>query len=82
MAQNTSFARHEFTEVTPVAVVVDGVSKSWDQNVVQVMAAPGCVHVAVAGHGVVTASALRLSRDQARRLAAEIAQLLSTESDP
>jgi len=43
------------------------------------MAAPGRVHVEVAGHGVVTAPAFRLSCNQARRLAAEITHLLDDE---
>jgi hypothetical protein len=34
---------------------------------VQIMAAPGCVHVDMAGRGMVTAPAFRLSRDQALR---------------
>jgi hypothetical protein len=48
-------------------VVVDRVSEKWNQNVLQIMAAPGRVHVEVAGHGVVTEPAFRLSRNQARR---------------
>ena len=48
-------------------------------NVLQVMAAPGCVHVDMVGRGMVTATAFRLSRDQALRLAVEITQLLGSE---
>ena len=54
-------------------------SEKWNQNVLQIMAAPGRVHVEVAGHGVVTAPAFRLSCNQARRLAAEITHLLDSE---
>jgi hypothetical protein len=57
----------EFSETAPLAVVVDRVSEKWNQNVLQIMAAPGRVHVEVAGHGVVTEPAFRLSRNQARR---------------
>ena len=77
MASKSPLARQEFTETAPVAVVVDGVPGKWGQNVLQIVAAPGCVHVEIAGRGVVTAAAFRLSRDQARRLATEITQLLS-----
>jgi len=72
---------HKFTETAPLAVVVDGVSEEWDQNVLQVMAAPGYVHVDMAGRGMVTATAFRLSRDQALRLAVEIRQLLGSKPD-
>ena len=70
MAPENRPARHEFTEPSPVAIVVDGVPDRWDQNIVQIMAAPGNV-LELAGHGVVTAAALRLSCYQARRLVAE-----------
>ena len=79
MAAKNSSGRHEFSETAPIAVVVEGVSEEWDQNVVQVMAAPGCVHVDMVGRGMVTATAFRLSRDQALRLAVEITQLLGSE---
>ena len=79
MASKSSPGRHEFTEAALVAVVVDGVPEEWEQNVVQVMAAQGRVHVDIAGRGTVTAAAFRLSRDQARRLAVEITELLGSE---
>jgi hypothetical protein len=79
MVSKDSHGSHEFAETAPLAVVVDGASEEWDQNVVQVMAAPGCVHVDMVGRGMVTATAFRLSRDQALRLAVEITQLLGSE---
>jgi len=79
VALDDSVVRREFNETAPLAVVVDGVSEKWNRNVLQIMAAPGRVHVEVAGHGVVTAPAFRLSRNQARRLAAEITHLLDAE---
>jgi hypothetical protein len=82
MAAKNSSGRHEFSETAPIAVVVEGVSEEWDQNVLQVMATPGRVHVDIAGRGTVTATAFRLSRDQARRLAVEITQILGSESGP
>jgi hypothetical protein len=78
MAPQNSRGSHEFTETAPLAVVVDGASEDWDQNMLQVMAAPGRVHVDMAGYGMITATAFRLSRDQALRLAVEIAQLLGS----
>jgi hypothetical protein len=79
MASKSSQGSHEFTETAPLAVVVDGALEEWDQNVLQIMAAPGRVHVDMAGCGMVTATAFRLSRDQALRLAVEITQLLGSE---
>ena len=53
MAPRSSHGSHEFAETAPLAVVVDGASEEWDQNVLQIMAAPGCMHVDMAGRETV-----------------------------
>jgi hypothetical protein len=66
---------------TPLAIVLEGVSAQWQINVIQVLAAPASTPVAVEGHGTVNATGFSLSRDQARRLAAQILELLGREPE-
>ncbi|HEY7338350.1 MAG TPA: hypothetical protein VH639_25920 [Bryobacteraceae bacterium] len=66
---------------TPLAIVVEGVSAQWQINVIQVLAAPASTPVAVEGYGIVNAAGFSLSPDQARRLAAQILELLGREPE-
>ena len=71
--------RAQFAAKTPLAIVLEGVSARWQMNVIQVLATPASTKVAVEGYGTIDAAGFSLSPDQARRLAAQITELLGPE---
>jgi hypothetical protein len=84
LRQNNSQCASDFkddavTEATPVALVLDGVSAKWQRNVLQVLATPTSIRVAVDGHGHVDPIAFRVTPTQARHLAKQITELLGLE---
>jgi len=64
---------------TPIAVVLEGVSEKWQMNVLQVLATPTSVRVAMEGHGTVYPIGFLISQDQARQLATQIIEILGRE---
>jgi hypothetical protein len=62
-----------------LALVLEGVSTKWQANVLQLLATPTSVNVAIDGHGVINPTAFVLSKEQARQLAAQIIELLGPE---
>lgn len=63
----------------PLALVLEGVSARWQNNVLQVLASPTSVDVTVDGCGTINTVAYVLSPDQARHLATQIAELIGSE---
>lgn len=63
----------------PLAVVLDGVSDRWGMNVLQVLGQQTSAWVNLDGYGVVKTAAVRLSKEQARHLAAQIIELVGSE---
>ena len=59
-----------------LAVVLQGVSKKWQKNVLQVRGCPTRVEVTLDGYGTVDAPAISLTPDQARHLALRILEIL------
>jgi len=65
----------------PLAIVLEGVSETWQMNVVQALGSPAIATVEVDGYGTIAATAFRLSPEQARHLATQITELLGPESE-
>ncbi len=68
----------ELVATTPFAIVLEGITARWQINVIQLPGALTRTKVALDGYGEIDSTALVLSKDQARRLAAEINELLQS----
>jgi len=73
-----SATERELVATTPFAIVLEGITTRWQANVIQLPGALTRTKVALDGYGEIDATALVLSKDQARRLAAEINELLQS----
>ncbi|MBV8847498.1 MAG: hypothetical protein JO307_32205 [Bryobacterales bacterium] len=63
-----------------IAIVLDGVPERWQMNVLQIRGHRTVAEVSIEGHGTIEAPAIRLTPNQARHLAAQITELLGSES--
>lgn len=73
-----SATERELVATTPFAIVLEGITARWQINVIQLPGALTRTKVALDGYGEVDATALVLSQDAARCLAAEIIELLQS----
>jgi len=64
---------------TALAIVLEGAPERWQTNVLQIRGSPVRVNVELDGHGTIDAPAISLSPQQARRLAAQITEILGPE---
>jgi hypothetical protein len=67
-------------ESSRLAFMLEGVPAQWQMNVLQVLAKPAPLQVALEGQGDVDVIGYQITRDQARHLATQIAELLGTEA--
>ena len=75
-----SATKRELVATTPFAIVLEGITTRWQTNVIQLPGALTRTRVALDGCGEIDATALVLGKDQARRLAAEINELLQSRA--
>ncbi len=64
---------------TALAIVLKGVSETWQVNVLQIRGYPTRVSVTLDGYGTVDAPAIALSPGQARHLASQITEIPAPE---
>jgi len=76
--QASAAKREELVATTPFAIVLEGITARWQINVIQLQGALTRTQVALDGYGEIDSTALVLNKDQARRLAAEINELLQS----
>jgi hypothetical protein len=62
-----------------LAIVLDGVSENWQNNVLPILGRPTIATIDIDGIGAVDAPAILLSKDQARHLATLITEILGPE---
>ena len=75
-----SATERELGATTPFAIVLEGITTRWQINVIQLRGALTRTKVTLDGYGEIDATALVLSKDHARRLAAEINELLQSRA--
>ena len=76
----TSATMRELVATAPVAIVLEGIKTKWQTHVIQVPGALTTAKVEVDGFGEIDATALVVTKDQARHLAAEIDELLRSHA--
>jgi hypothetical protein len=67
------------TTAVPLAILLEGVPEKWGMNVLQILGRQTSVQVQLDGYGTIEAPGILLSIRQARRLAAQIVELIGSE---
>ena len=67
------------TPAVPLAILLEGVPEKWGMNVLQILGRQTSVQVQLEGYGTIEAPGILLSKQQARRLAARIVELIGSE---